>query len=161
MIKSEGGDPPCLMCAIRDRRVGETIVLHEDDEQIVLLPRYVRRWGHVLAMPKAHVTAYADIDEEVWMRTARLAHHAACVVEAEMRPIRCYQASTGSAAGELTQTSAHLHIHVIPLYDADDRPADVFSWADGIWVADSAEWEDLRRRYHARWTLIAGSRIGR
>jgi diadenosine tetraphosphate (Ap4A) HIT family hydrolase len=65
--------------------------------------------------------------------------------------VRTYITSTGSSAGELTQTSMHLHIHVIPLYDNLDRPADVFSWQAGVWVAEHDEWEALRTEYAAEW----------
>ena len=150
-IRAEGGTPSCLMCAIRDRQVGDTHVLYEDEEQLVSLPRYVRRWGHVSVLPKAHVTSYLHVDPAVWARSNALALKAARVIERVMKPIRCYLASTGSTAGELTQTSAHLHVHVIPLYLPDDKPADVFSWSDGIYVAERAEWEELRARYADDW----------
>lgn len=139
------------MCAINARRVGAVYVVHEDDEQLVMLPRYVRRWGHVLVTPKPHVTSFLTVDQAMWARTAALAHRAARMVETVMQPRRVYVASTGSSAGELTQSSMHLHIHVIPLYAADDKPADIFSWSDGIQIAEHDEWEALRARYLAAW----------
>jgi diadenosine tetraphosphate (Ap4A) HIT family hydrolase len=102
-------------------------------------------------MPKSHVTSFNEVDEHVWSRTNRLAHHAARVAERVMRPRRVYLASTGSSAGELTQTSVHLHIHVIPLYLPDDKPADIFSWTEGVYVAEHDEWEELRASYRAAW----------
>ena len=45
----------------------------------------------------------------------------------------------------------HLHVHVIPLYDDTDRPADVFSWQSGVVVADHDEWEALRAEYARAW----------
>ena len=150
-IRAEGGEPACLMCAIRDRKVGATHVVYEDDEQLVSLPRYVRRWGQITITPKLHVTSFAEVDDRVWARSNALALQAARIVEEVMKPRRCYVASTGSSAGELTQTSMHLHIHVIPLYVADDKPADIFSWSEGVYVADDAEWEELRARYVSVW----------
>ena len=67
-IRTEGGRPPCLMCAIRDRQVGATYAVFEDDEILVLLPRYVRRWGHVVVMPKAHVVTYSGVSAALWGR---------------------------------------------------------------------------------------------
>jgi diadenosine tetraphosphate (Ap4A) HIT family hydrolase len=150
-IRAEGGTPPCLMCAINARRVGAVYAICEDDENILMLPRYVRRWGHVLVTPKSHVTSFSSVDVGLWARTSALAHRAAKMVEQVMQPRRVYVASTGSSAGELTQSSMHLHIHVIPLYEVDDKPADIFSWSAGIYVAESAEWEALRARYVAAW----------
>lgn len=150
-IQAEGNGPPCLMCAINDRKVGAVYAIHEDDEQIVMLPRYVRRWGQILVTPKPHHTSFSTVDPALWARTTALAHRAARLAEVVMKPRRVYVASTGSSAGELTQSSMHLHIHVIPLYELDDKPADIFSWQSGIYVAESAEWEALREQYLAAW----------
>ena len=150
-IRAEGGSPPCLMCAIRDRQVGATYAVHEDDDILVLLPRYVRRWGHVVVMPRAHVVTYTGVTSALWARINADALHAAKMLERIRQPLRVYVTSTGSSAGELTQTSMHLHVHVIPLYDDHDRPADVFSWQGGVWVAEPDEWQALRDEYAAAW----------
>lgn len=150
-IRAEGGSPPCLMCAIRDRQVGATYAVHEDDDILVLLPRYVRRWGHVVVMPRAHVVTYTGVTSALWARINADALHAAKMLERIRQPLRVYVTSTGSSAGELTQTSMHLHVHVIPLYDDHDRPADVFSWQGGVWVGAPDEWQALRDEYAAAW----------
>jgi diadenosine tetraphosphate (Ap4A) HIT family hydrolase len=154
-IVEEGGHPPCLMCAILERRVGDVHAIHEDDELLVMLPRYVRRWGHVMIVPKLHVTTFSAADPALWARTTRVAHQAARMVERVLQPLRCYMASTGSTAGERTQTSMHLHVHVIPLGDPDDKPSDVFSWTEGVWVAEPDEWRALQRRYREAWAACA------
>ncbi|MCA9695649.1 MAG: HIT family protein [Nannocystaceae bacterium] len=150
-IEEEGGKPRCLMCAIRDRAVGAVHAVFEDDELLVMLPRYVRRWGHLMVMPKAHATRYDQVDAALWTRVSQRSLQAARVVERVMRPLRCYMASTGSSAGELTQSSEHLHVHVVPLYQADDKPSDIFSWQGGVYVGAPAEWAALTRRYRAAW----------
>jgi diadenosine tetraphosphate (Ap4A) HIT family hydrolase len=150
-IRAEGGEPACLMCAVRDRAVGDVHAVLEDDEMLVFLPRYVRRWGQILVMPKAHAVSFTDVPYELWSRANDLAHRAAQIVEAVQRPRRVYVASTGSSGGELTQSSQHLHIHVIPLYEADDKPSSIFSWQEGVWIAEPGEWEELRRAYTRAW----------
>jgi diadenosine tetraphosphate (Ap4A) HIT family hydrolase len=154
-IRRDAQDPPCLMCAICARQAGPVHAIYEDDEQLVMLPSYVRRWGHVMVTPKPHVTAYDAVDPELWMRTSRLAHQAARMVERVRRPRRCYMASTGSSGGELTQTSQHLHIHVIPIYETDDRPSSVFSWSEGIYVGSPQEWAELLAAYKREWDACA------
>jgi diadenosine tetraphosphate (Ap4A) HIT family hydrolase len=144
-IRAEGGAPPCLMCAIRDGKVGDRHELHDRDGVFAFLPRYVRRWGQVTVMPHAHVTSYVDVDPALWAETSRVAFHFARAVERALKPRRVYLASTGSSAGkELVQTSEHLHIHVIPIYEPDDRPADIFSWREGVYVGTPDEWRGLR-----------------
>lgn len=156
-IQAEVGDGACLMCALRDDRAGDRWVVADEDDMLVVLPRYVRRWGQVLVLPKPHVTSFNEIDEAMWLRACSFARRAARAVEAELRPRRCYLASTGSAAGEITQSSMHLHIHVIPLYQPDDRPADIFSWSEGVYVADADEWRDLRDKLGAAWREVTQS----
>ena len=150
-IECEGGKPACLMCAVKDREVGPVHAVYEDDEMLVMLPRYVRRWGHIMVMPREHVVSYMDVDPKLWTRASILAHKAARIIEKVQRPIRCYLASTGSSAGEITQSSMHLHIHIIPLYESDDRPSDIFSWQKGIYVGSEREWHELRIQYVEAW----------
>jgi histidine triad (HIT) family protein len=150
-IREEGRSPPCLMCAIRDRQVGATHAVFEDDQILVFLPRYVRRWGHIVVMPKAHVVTYSGVSPELWARTNAEALRAARMLERIRSPLRIYVTSTGSSAGELTQTSMHLHLHVIPLHDDHDRPADVFSWQGGVLVAELEEWDVLRAELARAW----------
>lgn len=150
-IRAEGGKPECLMCAVRDREVGDVHAIFEDDEILVMLPRYVRRWGHIMVMPKAHVTAFSEVDRELWARVNALSHHAAHLIERLRSPRRVYVASTGSSAGELTQSSEHLHVHAVPLYELDDKPSAIFSWQGGVYVAERDEWEALRLEFAAAW----------
>lgn len=150
-IFDEGHAPACLMCAIAERRVGEVHVVFEDDAMLVMLPRYVRRWGHVMVTLKAHVCRFDEVDIDLWTRASQLAHQAARMVERVQRPRRVYMASTGSSAGELLQSSQHLHIHVIPLHEPDDKPSDIFSWEAGVYVGEPAEWADLLARYRDTW----------
>ena len=150
-IQKERGDAVCLMCAIRDRAAGPVYAISEDETHLVILPRYVRRWGQVMVIPKKHTTTFAEVDEADWLVTNALVLRAARAAEKVMRPRRCYLASTGSSAGELVQSSTHLHVHVIPLHEPDDKPADIFSWTNGVLVAEESEWNDLLRRYESAW----------
>jgi diadenosine tetraphosphate (Ap4A) HIT family hydrolase len=99
----------------------------------------------------AHVVTYTGVTPALWARINADALHAAKMLERIRQPLRVYVTSTGSSAGELTQTSMHLHVHVIPLYDDHDRPADVFSWQGGVWVGEPDEWHALRDEYAAAW----------
>jgi diadenosine tetraphosphate (Ap4A) HIT family hydrolase len=159
-IRAEGNAPPCLMCAILAGRVGDHHVVAEDAELVLSLPRYVRRWGHAIVTPRQHLTRYRDVPPYLWARASLWAQRAAHMIEDLQAPRRVYVTSTGSSAGELLQSSMHVHIHVVPVYDADDRPADIFSWQEGVYVAERAEWEELRARYRAAWDALAGGPAG-
>lgn len=149
-IRAEVGRPPCLMCALRDG-VTRTWVLHDDDDVLVLIPRFVRCFGHVLVMPRPHCISYGEVDDALWARVERASLHAARMLERVRAPRRVYLASTGSAAGELTQSSVHLHVHVLPVEAPDTRPADVFSWSEGIWSQSDEELDALAATYRAAW----------
>ncbi|MDX2089620.1 MAG: hypothetical protein SFX73_17325 [Kofleriaceae bacterium] len=150
-IRGEGGEPSCLMCAIAQGRVGPLLEVASDGDVLLFLPRYVRRWGQLCAMPRTHVTSYSEWSHESSAAVHRVAHRAAVLLERLGRPRRVYLASTGSSAEELTQSSRHIHVHVIPNYDSEDRPASIFSWQEGVWVAEPEEWEQLRTTYVRAW----------
>lgn len=152
-IIAEGGSPRCLMCAVRDRKVGDTHAIYEDDEMLVMLPRYVRRWGHIMVMPKQHLTSFSAIAPALFMRMSELSLQCSRVLERVVKPRRVYMASTGSSAGEITQSSEHLHVHVIPLYEVDDKPSSIFSWSEGVYVAERDEWEALRAQFAEAFAL--------
>ncbi|MCS6901243.1 MAG: HIT family protein [Myxococcales bacterium] len=152
-IRQEGGDFACLMCALRDGSFGPLFLLHQDERALVLLPRYVRRWGHILVLLREHRTSFEELSEADWIHLARLARHAACVIERTLIPRRCYLASTGSSDGELTQSSTHIHLHVIPIFQPDDRPASVFSWSEGIYPGDDGELSELLACYRSNWLM--------
>jgi diadenosine tetraphosphate (Ap4A) HIT family hydrolase len=150
-IVAEGGRPECLMCAILAGRVGDLHTIAEDDGLVLMLPRYVRCWGHAVVVPRAHVTTYGECGDKLWARIQAMAFRAATMIEALRAPKRVYITSTGSNTRELVQTSRHIHVHVIPVDTEEDRPADVFTWAHGVWVAERDEWESLADEYRACW----------
>ena len=148
-IRAERGTTACLMCGLVARTIGAVHVVYEDQEHVVLLPRYVRKWGQMTVIPKVHVTRFEDISADLWARSNALAFRAARAIERAAKPIRTFIASTGSCAGELLNSSQHLHIHVVPLQVPQDRPADVFSWREGVYVGEPQEWADLLAAYRA------------
>ena len=154
-MRAERTGPACLMCAVHQRCAGPVYTLHEDEKFIVLLPRYVRRWGHVLVSLQQHVQRFEEVSPEVWLEANMYALRAARMIERVLAPRRVYVTSTGSSNGELTQSSQHMHLHVIPVPESEDRPADIFSWQAGVYTAEAEEWEELRARYLPVWTQLA------
>ncbi len=35
---------------------------------VVVVPRYAVRWGHLMVLTRAHLTSFADVDRAVWLR---------------------------------------------------------------------------------------------
>jgi histidine triad (HIT) family protein len=154
-IRREAGEPACLMCALLAGHAGPVHYVAETEACVVLLSRYATRFGHAMVVPRAHVTHYLETPPPLWQQMQSLAHELARVVERVVAPPRVYVAALGSAAGELTQTSEHLHVHVMPVESQDDRPSHAFSWRQGVWVADENEWSALKDAYRKEFSARA------
>ena len=116
-----------------------------------VLTRFPKRWGHVVILLDDHITTFSALDEDAWQEMNALALTAARVLERSLAPVRCYVASLGSSR-ELPMTSSHLHLHVIPLYDVEDRPREILSWSTGLYQGTEAEWDALEARLKRAWT---------
>jgi len=139
-----GGD--CMMCSLRDGLAGPRYLLEETEHATTLLCRYARRFGHVLVVLSAHVTALSDVGQDRWLAASAQAFRAATLVERALGAVRCYVGSFGSPRGDLPLSGPHVHLHVIPTYDVDDRPSRVLSSESGIYVAEEREWAALHAR---------------
>ncbi len=159
-MRQERSGPACLMCAVHQRCAGPVYTLHEDDEFIILLPRYVRRWGHVLVSLQQHVQRFEEVAPRVWLKANLYALQAARMIEQVLAPRRVYVTSTGSSNGELTQSSQHMHLHVIPVPESEDRPADIFSWQAGVYTAEHDEWQALKELYQPVWDHLSSDFTG-
>ena len=100
-IQGEGGGSGCLLCALLAGRLGHVWTLHHDERVVVLLPRYVTRWGHLLLVLRPHITNVVQADPDDWLHLCALARRAAAAADQVVRPRRGYLASTGSSGGEL------------------------------------------------------------
>lgn len=107
----------CIFCAILAGRAPASVV-HQDDVVVVFLDVQPITPGHLLVVPRRHVTSLADLDDAtslaVWRAGVRLA-------EAVRRAgLRCdgvnYLVADGWAAG---QEVSHFHLHVVPRFGGD------------------------------------------
>ena len=106
----------CVFCKIIAGQIPSTQV-HEDERTFAFMDIGQVNPGHVLVAVKPHVENIVGLDDAlagaVFRTTARIAK----AVQAAFAPkgISIYQAN-GAAAG---QTVLHLHVHVVPRWDAD------------------------------------------
>ena len=58
-------------------------------------------------------------------------------------------------------TYSHYHVHVIPVYETDERarPARVLSWSEGVVMYDDDEALQLRQRVASAWPRLAHDRV--
>lgn len=158
LLATRGG---CVMCALANGGARSMLVA-ESAHGAVLLDRFACRYGHLLVVGKQHVERASELTWEVYCDLQRLTYDATCVIEMCFEPARVFTATLGAAV-ELPQTYSHYHLHVIPVYETDERarPARVLSWSEGVVVYDDAEAEricdELREAWSRRTSALAKS----
>jgi histidine triad (HIT) family protein len=111
------------------------LLLAEHEHGVATLGRFAATRGHVMVVPRRHVERLSDIPSAIYREVQHLAWQAAVTLERTLGAKRVYVASLGSATPRPTSFQ-HLHIHVVPIYDDDERarPSYVFSWSRGVYV---------------------------
>lgn len=141
----------CVMCQLA-RGAGELPFIAENEHAVVLLDELACRAGHLMIIPKRHVERLSDLPWQVFMDVQRLVYEAPRAIDACLNPARIFTATLGAAV-ELPMTYAHHHVHVIPVYETDERarPARVLSWTEGVLVYDDDEAAALSRKLTEHW----------
>ena len=143
---------PCVFC---DIVAGETpaSVVYDDEVVIAILTIGPVNPGHVMVIPRRHVAAMADLDEDtgmhlfkITMRMERAIRHSG---------VRCEGINLFLADGEAAfQEVFHLHMHVFPRFKGD-----AFT-LDADWTVKPTREEldqvaaQIRRAYQSLWESI-------
>lgn len=106
----------CIFCNIISGQIGSATI-YENEEFKVMLDRFPSNTGHVLILPKQHITNIFDLDPEMGGRLFRLAVQIASVMKKALgiTDMNILQ-NNGSCAG---QTVDHFHLHLIPRQEND------------------------------------------
>jgi diadenosine tetraphosphate (Ap4A) HIT family hydrolase len=132
--------PGCRMCAL----VAEAKAIATTEHAVAILDGYASRPGHVLVVLRRHAEDIAALAWDEYAGVQRVVWEMSRAIDAAFAPKRIYVAALGSpgekiAAKQPLMTSfPHVHFHLVPLADGGeaDRPAEVFTWANGIYVFD-------------------------
>lgn len=103
-------DEPCDFCAIAAGAL-PALIVHRWCDTVAFEPLRPVVPGHILVVPKVHVTDFRT-DPVVSATTMARAAQLAAVASGDVNLI----SSAGPAA---TQTVAHLHLHLVPRRDGD------------------------------------------
>jgi diadenosine tetraphosphate (Ap4A) HIT family hydrolase len=143
------------MCALANGSA-RSMLIAESTHGAVLLDRFGCKYGHLMVIAKQHVERASALDWTVYADLQRLVFDATCVIDACLKPARVFTATLGAAV-ELPQTYSHYHVHVIPVYETDERarPARVLSWSEGVVVYDDAEAEGICAELSRAWPRVA------
>lgn len=106
----------CIFCKIINGDIPSATV-YENDEFKAILDRFPANEGHILIMPKKHVSNVFEIDPETAGRIYTLASKIAKVMKQTLgfENMNIVQ-NNGPIAG---QTVSHFHVHLIPRYEND------------------------------------------
>lgn len=108
----------CIFCKILEGKL-ESSVVYQDDLCVAFMDIQPINPGHILIVPKTHVTSFQDLDED-------LAGHLFKVATRVNRAIRksgveCEGINYFAADGEAAfQDVFHAHLHVFPRWVGDE-----------------------------------------
>lgn len=148
LLGAAGG---CVMCALARGDSGAPFIA-ESRHSVVLLDRFACRFGHLMVIPRSHVEHLSGLSWELFADVQRLCFEAARAIDRHLAPARVFTASLGAAV-ELPMTYSHYHMHVIPVFETDERarPARVLSWSEGVVVYADAEARQISEALRAAW----------
>ncbi|HEY2405025.1 MAG TPA: HIT family protein [Polyangiaceae bacterium] len=148
----------CVMCVLAGNGAAPELIA-ESRHSVVLLDRFACRYGHLMVIAKQHVERASELTWEIYADIQRSVFDAIRVVESCFKPARVFTATLGAAV-ELPMTYSHYHVHVIPVYETDERarPARVLSWSEGVVVYDDDEAARVCQTLAAGWRWMAKDR---
>jgi len=149
-VDTEAG-AACLMCHLAGGHADGGVIA-ESEHGVVVLDGFGATEGHLLVVARRHVERASELDWSVFSDLQRLVWEATRTVEAVLQPNRVYTAALGASA-KIPTSCPHFHVHVVPVYAADERarPAHVFSWSSGVVRYDRDEAARMVERLRDAW----------
>ena len=102
----------CAFCAIAGR-AADAFVVYEDAHAVVFLDKHPINAGHVLVIPRQHVGAFYELEDEAFVGLMLAVKRMASAIEAAYRPKRVGMLAAGFDV-------PHAHVHVLPMHDYHD-----------------------------------------
>ncbi|HEX2733898.1 MAG TPA: HIT domain-containing protein [Polyangiaceae bacterium] len=147
----------CVMCRLGSHQHAHEWIA-ENEHAVVTLDAYGATVGHLLVISKAHIERTSGVKWHAYQAIQHLVWQASQVLDTELEPQRVYTAALG-AARPMPMSFPHFHVHVVPVYENDDRarPAHVFSWSAGVTCYSEDEARALRVRLRHAWPTTSGA----
>ena len=132
----------CLFCGIARNEVAAHVVLQTDDVTAFLDARPVFK-GHVLLVPREHVVTLPDLPAELRSPFLEAGQRLAAVMTNGLGA----QGSFVAMNNVVSQSVAHLHMHVVPRTKGDGLRG--FFWPRTKYADDAEAIEYAERLRHA------------
>ena len=107
----------CIFCDIIAGNI-PSVKVYEDEKVLAILDISQTTKGHTLVMSKKHYANLSEIPEDEWADLSRIVQRLAKKITSKLQA-NGYNIliNTNEVAG---QSVIHLHVHIIPRYDAND-----------------------------------------
>ena len=124
------GEQSCAFCEVNSDK---SSVLLESESFYLTQDKFPITLGHLLIIPKRHITSPSDFSETEWYDLRLVLEEACSLLKTKDNQITGFHVgmNIGSDAG---QTIPHLHIHVIPR-----RPNDIPESKCGVRIVNPAK----------------------
>ena len=121
------------ICAFCEIDFGKRFILRESEHFYLRWDKFPVSPGHLLLIPKRHITLPSDLSETEWHELRLVIEEACSLLKTRDNQITGFNIgiNIGSDAG---QTMPHLHVHVIPR-----RPKDIPDSKCGVRMVNPAK----------------------
>jgi histidine triad (HIT) family protein len=139
---TDGRDGRCVFCDVISGRTPARAVA-EDERALAFLDAHPLLKGHVLLVPKAHITVLPEADDDTLHHLARWLRTLSAAVPSAMGAAGSFIAQNNI----VSQSVPHLHFHIVPRRQGDKLFARNLSWARVSYGEGEAE--DVAARIRA------------
>ena len=110
-------DQECIFCKIIQKEIPSKVV-YDDDDFTAILDIAPATKGHVIILPKEHVSTLAELSDE---KASKILVLAKKIIKAMMQVHGFTNYNIIQNNGKLAgQTVGHFHLHLIPRYSIDE-----------------------------------------
>jgi ATP adenylyltransferase len=111
--------PGCIFCdAIRNADQADSLIVHRDHHNFVILNRYPYNNGHIMIAPNEHVSDPADVKGEVLSEMMQLFQRSIQALRTVYHPDGFNMGmNLGKCAG--AGVESHYHLHIVPRWNGD------------------------------------------
>ena len=118
MTTASDADPTCIFCAACAAPDREPLVVHVTEWAFVILNKFPYNSGHLMVVPRRHVSRLADLDASELGEVMRLCQLSERVLAREYAPHGFNMGlNLGRPAG--AGIDGHLHVHLVPRWTGD------------------------------------------
>jgi diadenosine tetraphosphate (Ap4A) HIT family hydrolase len=108
----------CTFCEILENIDNESHILYQDKYCFIVMNKFPYNNGHILLVPKKHITSIVDLDIDEWSHISGIIKKATALL---IESVNTKHINIGINIDEYAGASiaSHLHIHFVPRYKGD------------------------------------------